>query len=75
MIKLWQKGDYEEAKRVHLYLLPLHKAMFLQTNPIPVKTALALMGKISLELRLPLSPMPQEMVEKLKNILKGFNLI
>ena len=45
---------------------PLNKAMFIETNPIPVKTALSLMGKIQEEMRLPLCPMSSENREKLK---------
>jgi len=47
-------GNMEKAKKLHYKLQPLHRAMFLETNPIPVKTALAMMGKIEEEFRLPL---------------------
>jgi 4-hydroxy-tetrahydrodipicolinate synthase len=49
--------------------------MFLQTNPIPVKTALGLMGKISSEMRLPLCAMPADLTEKLRGVLKKYELI
>ncbi len=75
MIKMWEKGDVEGARKMFFKLLPLCKAMFYETNPIPVKTALSLMGKISGELRLPLCPMRPENLEKLKNVLKQYNLI
>ncbi len=68
-------GDLERARRLHYKLLPLTKGLFLETNPIPVKTALALMGMISNELRLPLSPMSESNLNKLKNILKEYGLI
>ncbi len=58
MVRLARAGDFAGARRIHYELLPLMQALFLETNPIPVKTALALMGKIRRdELRLPLTPM------------------
>ncbi|MCX8043104.1 MAG: 4-hydroxy-tetrahydrodipicolinate synthase [Desulfobacterota bacterium] len=75
MVHAAQNGQYDEARRLHLHLLPLHDAMFLQTNPIPVKTALGLMGKISPELRLPLSPMPEELIQKLRSVLRQYALV
>ncbi len=75
MVKLWKQGDVDGAKNMYLKLLPLCQAMFYETNPIPVKTALSLMGKITGELRLPLCPMSPANLERLKNILKQYNLI
>jgi 4-hydroxy-tetrahydrodipicolinate synthase len=75
MIGLAEKGDYRGARVIHDRLFPLHEAMFLETNPIPVKTALALMGKCSAELRLPLCAMGKENAEKLARTLKEFRLI
>lgn len=75
MIKMWEEGDVEGARKMFFKLLPLCKAMFYETNPIPVKTALSLMGKIRGELRLPLCPMRPENLEKLKKVLKQYNLI
>jgi len=53
----------------------LAQAMFLETNPIPVKTALGLMGKITPELRLPLYQMSETNLNKLKEILQNYSLI
>ncbi len=75
MCKLANEGNVEEARKIHYELEPLNAAMFLETNPIPVKTALALMGKISEEFRLPLCEMAPENKEKLKETLKSYNLI
>ena len=50
------KGEWESARTLHFRLLPLMKANFAETNPIPVKTALALMGKLEPNFRLPLVP-------------------
>lgn len=51
------RGDLAEARRLHYELEPLTRAMFVETNPIPVKTAVSMMGKMTLELRLPLVPL------------------
>jgi 4-hydroxy-tetrahydrodipicolinate synthase len=50
-------GDLERARELHVRLLPLMNANFLESNPIPVKAALARMGKIQEVLRLPLTPL------------------
>jgi 4-hydroxy-tetrahydrodipicolinate synthase len=68
-------GKSGEAIRLHYKLEPLHGAMFLETNPIPAKTALALMGKISEEFRLPLCPLADANKDKLKKALKDYGLI
>jgi 4-hydroxy-tetrahydrodipicolinate synthase len=65
----------EEALRLHYKMEPLHSLMFIETNPIPVKTSLALMGKINEEFRLPLCPMADANREKLKKALKDYGLI
>ncbi|WP_447975152.1 4-hydroxy-tetrahydrodipicolinate synthase [Nitrospira sp. Kam-Ns4a] len=68
-------GRYDEARRLHAKLYPLFTALFLETNPIPVKEALALMGKIDGELRLPLCPLSSENRDKLTRVLKEYGLI
>jgi 4-hydroxy-tetrahydrodipicolinate synthase len=68
-------GKQDEALRLHYKLEPLHTAMFLETNPIPVKTALALMGKVVEEFRLPLCPLADVNKEKLRKALKDYGLI
>ncbi len=68
-------GKYEEALKLHYKMEPLHGLMFIETNPIPVKTALAMMGRISEEFRLPLCPMAEGNKEKLKKALKDYGLI
>ena len=69
------EGKLEEAKELHHKLYKLHKAMFYETNPIPVKTALYLMGLIEEEFKLPLCKMSDTNKEKLKTVLKEMNLI
>jgi 4-hydroxy-tetrahydrodipicolinate synthase len=75
MCALWEKGRFDEARKLHFKLEPLNAAMFIETNPIPVKTALALMGKIQEEFRLPLCEMAPANREKLKAVLKDMKLI
>ena len=53
----FEKGNIDEARRMHDALSGLNKAMFIETNPIPAKTALALMGRCREEFRLPMTPM------------------
>jgi 4-hydroxy-tetrahydrodipicolinate synthase len=53
----------------------LSKAMFFETNPIPAKTALALMGKIKEEVRLPLTAMSPAARQKLQDVLRIYKLI
>ena len=62
--------DWDTASALQLKLVPLIRAVFLETNPIPVKTALALMGKCERELRLPLVPMAEGNLAKLTAALK-----
>ena len=69
------ENRWEEARRLHLELLPIHRAMFLESNPVPVKTASAMMGKCGEVLRLPLSPLSAGNREKLSQILRKYRLI
>ncbi|MEW6087802.1 MAG: 4-hydroxy-tetrahydrodipicolinate synthase [bacterium] len=64
-----------QAKELHYKLFPVIKALFLETNPIPVKTALSMMGMILPELRLPLCQMSEENSNALKSMLKANGLI
>ncbi len=75
LVKAWEEGRIDEAKGLFFKLLPLCQAMFFETNPIPVKTSLALMGKIQDEMRLPLYPMAPANLEKLKKALSEYGLI
>ncbi len=62
--------EWDKASKLQLNLVPLIRALFVETNPIPVKTALALMGKCEFDLRLPLVPMAEGNVAKLTTALK-----
>jgi 4-hydroxy-tetrahydrodipicolinate synthase len=68
-------GDYATARRAHYALLPLMRAMGLETNPIPVKAALAALGHIENELRLPLIPLSEPFVAKLRSELERAKLL
>lgn len=68
-------GDWKRAKEIHLRMFPLCKAMFYETNPIPVKTAMQLLGRLNGELRLPLAPMSDANREKLAKALKAYGLL
>lgn len=69
------KGDFAEAARLHHSLLPLHQAMFMESNPIPAKTALGIMGHMSDEMRLPLCPISEGAKTKLIAVLRDQKLI
>ncbi len=74
MVNGYLKGEAEEALKLHFRLQALHRAMFLETNPIPVKTALALMGRISEEFRLPLVKMSNENRTRLIAAMESYGL-
>ncbi len=75
MCSWWMKGQQDKARALHFKLEPLNTAMFIETNPIPVKTALAMMGKIQEEFRLPLCEMAAANKEKLRKVLSDLKLI
>lgn len=75
MIDAFNAGNMEEARLLHLKMLKINNAMFIETNPTPVKTALGLMGKCSDEVRLPLAPMSETNKAKLAGIMKEYGLI
>jgi 4-hydroxy-tetrahydrodipicolinate synthase len=68
-------GRIEEARRIHFALSPLFAALFCETNPIPVKEALGMMGKIDPELRLPLCAMNPDNRSQLSRVMKELRLI
>jgi 4-hydroxy-tetrahydrodipicolinate synthase len=68
-------GDWEKGRALQFKLIPLIRSLFIETNPIPVKTALALMGKCSGELRLPLTPMAEGNLKKLSQATSEFGLL
>ena len=68
-------GRMEEARRLHYALLPLFDVLFCETNPIPVKAAVSLMGLCGDEIRLPMTPMTQPNLARLQIVLKDLELL
>ena len=68
-------GNFEKARKMHYELLPLFKGIFIETNPIPIKAALAMKGMIKEAYRLPMCGMKSENREKLRKILKDLKVI
>ncbi len=68
-------GDFATARTIHYELLPVMRVLFLETNPIPVKAALAMIGLIQNELRLPLTTITNDSNEKLRTVLKANGLL
>ena len=75
MVAACRRGDWDTARRLHYQLLPLIRALFLETNPIPVKAAVAMMGYCQDALRLPLLPMSDGARAKLKAVMEQFGLL
>lgn len=75
MVKAVFNGDYMMGCKLHLELLEFHTAMFIESNPVPVKTTLELMGKMQAKVRLPLVGMADNTLEKLKVVLRKYELI
>jgi len=75
MVRAWLNGDAAKARTMHFELLEINNAMFIETNPMPVKTALAMMGKLREEFKLPLAPMESTNREKLAAVLKAYGCI
>jgi len=68
-------GRWDHARELHYKLLPVFKTLFIDTNPIPVKTALALQGKMLETFRLPLCPMDEDKRQTLRTMLKAHGLL
>jgi len=75
VVRLWEEGKVKECQELFLRIFPLCEAMFYETNPIPVKTALSLMGMIQEEFRLPLCKMAENNKKKLLDAMKKFGLV
>ena len=69
------QSDLDPARKIHLELMPLFKGLFIETNPMPVKAALARMGRIENNLRLPLTPMLPDKFAQLEPVLKRLAVI
>ena len=73
MVNAALSGDYDRARELHHELGPLNRALFAETNPIPIKTALGIRGHMSERMRSPLSPLGRENRERLESILAGLD--
>jgi len=75
LVSAFEKGNIKKAQSLHYKLLPLIKACFIETNPIPVKTAMGLLGLCEPDLRLPMCEMSENNLGKLKKALKDYGLL
>ena len=78
MAAMWDAaaaGNWNKARELHYRVFPLSEGLFIEANPIPVKAALAMMGKIADEIRAPLYPMTGANREKVRKILADLKLI
>ena len=69
------KRDIDDARAIHMELMPLFSAMFIETNPVPVKEALYQMAMIERDVRLPLCELSEKNGAYLKEMLKGYGLV
>ena len=75
MVDAFEAGETRKAKEMHHRLVPLIDALFIETNPVPVKAALFMMGRISYDVRLPMCKMSDSNYEKLKAVMRNYGLI
>ncbi len=74
MIREWEAGNVQKAREMYYKMYPLAQAMFYETNPIPVKTAAGLLGLPTGPLRLPLAPMDDANLERMKKAMRDYGL-
>jgi len=74
IISLFNNGNYQKAKEAFYKLLPLSRAMFLEVNPIPIKSAMNLMGYCSSDIRFPLVTLNDENLTLLKKTMTDYGL-
>jgi len=75
MIDAFEAGNIAQARKLHDKMVPLIDALFIETNPVPVKAALSMMGKIDYDVRLPLYKMSDSNYEKLKKVILDYGLM
>jgi 4-hydroxy-tetrahydrodipicolinate synthase len=73
MVRTLLEGDWERGRELHYELLPLFRALFVETNPIPVKTASSILGLCSDEMRLPMIPLQGENLHTLRRVMEESN--
>ena len=75
MCKAARAGDWESARKEHYAIMPLSRLLFVESNPIPVKAAMHLLGKIEKDIRLPLIPASKETCQLLRAQLEQEGLL
>jgi 4-hydroxy-tetrahydrodipicolinate synthase len=76
--RLWDlvaEDRWREAQDLHYWLMDMNEAVFFETNPVPMKTALGLMGKIDPEVRLPLASLSAANLQRLKSVMAQYDLL
>jgi 4-hydroxy-tetrahydrodipicolinate synthase len=75
MIRAYEEGNVAEAREIHLHFLELMRELFMTTNPIPVKAAVARLGLCGEFYRLPLTPLDEAMAARLEGVLREYEFI
>jgi 4-hydroxy-tetrahydrodipicolinate synthase len=75
LVGAWQAGKPEVAAKLHAKWYPFFKSLFIETNPVPIKAALAFQGKMSADVRLPLAPLAEGNADGLRAVLREYHLI
>lgn len=75
LVDALKAGNLKKAQELHYRMAPLIDALFIETNPVPVKEALCLMGRITADVRLPLYPLSEKNRETLRTVMRNYGLI
>ncbi len=75
LVRAWLDGKPDAARRLHAQYYRLFKELFVETNPVPIKTALALQGRMTADLRLPLTPLTDDHLDRLRAVLSDYGLL
>ncbi len=74
LCRAFREGDVDKARGIHYEIMPLNRAMFVETNPTPAKAALAMMDKMNADVRLPLCPLSENNTEYLRSVLQNLGI-
>src|SRR5262249_25925792 len=75
MVEAAERNDFAAARKIHARILPLMLVNFAESNPVPVKAAMAAMGLLEEEYRLPMTPPQPASREKINTVLRGLGLL
>ena len=75
LVQTFMDGKLGESRKIHYELAEMFKALFIETNPLPVKTAMAMMGLLGEEWRMPLCEMTKENKAKLREVMRKYKLV